>query len=194
MLLFFMIRRRPTPRHSFRSRFAALGSRSSSAYAHERPQPQSPHGFTSQLSVYPGVGGLPPFSTLSVHAPSKPIPASAPISESRPVSDLCALCVSVFSSLSLPLTSKPLAQSVVEGSARRRFSPIPRRIHTYTKSTRNSPGMNTSRAKDLKFFRINTYEKRREGVPSGSRRGATKETRTLEDTIVAARLFVLRRG
>jgi hypothetical protein len=73
------------PRHSFYSRFATHDSRSSSSYAQEQPQPQSPHVFTSQLSGYPGVRGLPPFSTISVHGACsdavgalKPTPASTP--------------------------------------------------------------------------------------------------------------------
>lgn len=98
MLQFSMIRRRSTPRHSFYSRFTAHDSRSSSAYAQEQPQPQSPHVFTSQLSGYPGGGGLPPFSAISVHGAFsdlvgalKPTLACgpAPISKPLPVSELC---------------------------------------------------------------------------------------------------------
>jgi hypothetical protein len=69
-----MIRRRSTPRHSFHSRFAAHDSRSSSAYAQEQPQTQSPHVFTSRFSGCHGVGGLPPFPAISVHAVLKAPP------------------------------------------------------------------------------------------------------------------------
>src|SRR5580658_7786733 len=67
MLPSSMVRRRSTPRHSFYSRFSTHDSRSSSAYAQQHPQPQSPHVFTSQFSGCPGVGGFPPCSTISVH-------------------------------------------------------------------------------------------------------------------------------
>jgi hypothetical protein len=153
MLPFTMIRRRSTPRHFFYSQFTALDSRSSSAYRQEHPfipsvvgegQPQSPHAFTSQLSVYPGVGGLPPFSSISVRGAcsgligalksTRALPSTDPCDASRyppvypacpvypalrkesrrgplppslsPFPDLCGLCVSVFSSLSLPFDFK----------------------------------------------------------------------------------------
>jgi hypothetical protein len=67
-------------------------------------------------------------------------PLPAPNFKSAPVSDLCALCVSAFSSPSC-------------------FSPNSFRIRTYAKRVRNPFTMNTSKTQDLKPFRMNTYEK-----------------------------------
>jgi hypothetical protein len=64
-----------------------------------------------------------------------------------------------------PFNFKLLALSVVEGSTFNCFSPISFRIRTYAKSARNPFTMNTSKTQDLKLFRMNTYEKRGEGVP-----------------------------
>jgi hypothetical protein len=134
-----MIRRRSTPRHSFYSRFAAHDSRSSSAYAREQPQPQSPHVFTSRFSGYPGVGGLPPFSTISAHSVLKPTPASAPPDLSgtrqRPPA---------------PIPFRTLHLREV----------LARRICTHEKRTCNFFRVRTSKTRGLKSFIIRTYEKR----------------------------------
>ncbi len=89
---------------------------------------------------------------------------------------LCVLCVSVFSSPNLSPFNFKL-------STFNCFSPKSRRIRTYEKCARNSFRMNTSKTKDLKLFRINTYKKTGEGVPPGSRRGISRKTRPFEGTI-----------
>jgi hypothetical protein len=201
MLPSSMIWRHSTPRHSFDSRFTARSSLSRSSYAHEQPQPQSPHAFTSQLSGYPGVGGLPPLYGTSLHVACsdrvgalKPTPASAPTSKSLPVSDLCVLCVSAFSSPNLSSSSfKLLALSIVEGSTFICFSqtlssfnfkpstsncisPKSRRMRSFVKSARNPFRMSSFKTKDLKLFRMSIYKKT--GVPRLEARDEQKDATT----------------
>src|SRR5208282_2853671 len=76
-------------------------------------------------------------------------------SQSAFVSELCVLCVSVFSSLSLPFDFKLSTVNLP--------SPISFRIRTSEKCACNSFRMCTSKTQDLKPFRMNTSKKRREG-------------------------------
>jgi hypothetical protein len=201
MLPSSMIWRRSTPRHSFDSRFTARSSLSRSPRAQQQPQPQSPHAFTSQLSGYPGVGGLPSFSMNSAPGTCshpvgvlKPTPASATTSKSLPASDLCVLCVSVFSSPNLspfnfkllaPFTlslegstficfSQTLSSFNFKPSTFNCFSPIPFRIRTFAKHPPNPFGMRSFKTKDLKLFRMSIYKKT--GAPV-SRRGISRRRR-----------------
>jgi hypothetical protein len=113
--------------------------------------------------------GLSPFSAISVHAAcSAPVGAllpiaPAPISRSLPVSDLCVLCVSVFSSLSLPFDFQLPALSRAEESTVNLLSPIPFRIRTYEKHTPNPFGIRSFKTKDLKLFRMCSYKKTGQG-------------------------------
>jgi hypothetical protein len=70
---------------------------------------------------------------------------------------LRALCVSGFSPASLSRFNFKL-------STLNCFSPKSSRIRTYAKRARNPFTMNTSKTKDLKSFRMNTYEKKGRGV------------------------------
>ena len=149
-----MIRPRYTPRYSFDSRLPAHGSRSSSAYAHERPQTQSPHVFTSQLSGYPGVGGLPPFSVNS--APSA-------LRSTRSFTSLDS-----FDTCCCPLIY-PACPVYPESRREPQRAPIPFRIRTYEKHAPNPFGMRSSKTKDLKLFRMCSYKKRGAGTPATRR-------------------------
>lgn len=74
------------------------------------------------------------------------------------------LCVSVFSSPNIfPSKFEPLALSLVEGSAFNCLPPKSFAIRTSAKTARNPFRMNTSKTKDFKLFRMNTYEKTGEG-------------------------------
>jgi hypothetical protein len=96
----------------------------------------------------------------------------ASVSKSVPVSDLCALCVSVFSSLSLPFDFKLSTVNFL--------SPIPLRIRTFVKSARNPFRMRSFKTKDLKLFRMSIYEKTGGGVPPARDAGlAEGEERSL---------------
>jgi hypothetical protein len=85
----------------------------------------------------------------------------APTSKSVPVSDLCVLCVSVFS-------SPNLSRFNFELSTFNCFFPKSRRIRTSAKGAHNPCRMNTSKRKRLKPFRMNTYEKTPGGPPTAS--------------------------
>jgi|SRR5208282_388118 len=178
MLPISMIRRRSTPRHSFNSRFAAHHATTSlCVHAGNAANPFLSCGYFITCG-YPGVGGLRHSSAASVRGDCcglggalKPTPAFAqPLSLiPSPFSELCA---SVLSSPNLsPFNFKLLALftlrnegSVVEGSTFNCFSPIPFRMCTYAKCSRNPFGMSTSKTKNLKLFRMNTYKKTGEGV------------------------------
>ena len=75
------------------------------------------------------------------------------ISKSVPVSDLCVLCVSVFSSPNLSPFNFKL-------STFNCFPPKSRRIRTYEKHTANPFGIRSFKTKDLKLFRMRSYRKK----------------------------------
>jgi hypothetical protein len=151
-----MVRYRSTPRHSFYSRFTAHDSRSSSAYAQQRPQPQSPHMFTSRFSGYPGVGGLPPFSTISVHSLLKPTAASSrPDPSGTRHRPLIYPACPVYPELRRAPRRAPIPFGTLHLRA-----VLARRIRTYEKCAGNLFRIRTSKTHDLKSFRIRTYKKR----------------------------------
>ena len=121
------------------------------------------------------------------HCPLAPIPTS--LFKSVPVSDLCVLCVSAFSSLSLSLpfdfklSTVNLLSPISFGTLRLR-AVLARRIRTYVKHTRNPFRMNTSKTQDLRLFRMNTYEKTGGAVPPVQDAGLAERrdnTRALPD-------------
>jgi hypothetical protein len=138
MLRSSMIWRRFTPRHSFNSRFTARSLLFRSAYAQQQPQPQSPHAFTSQLSGYPGVGGLPSFSVNSVP------------SALRSTRSLTSL--DPFDTRYRPFIypAYPVYPVYPESRREPRRTPIPFRIRTFEKHTPNPFGMRSFKTKDLK--------------------------------------------
>jgi hypothetical protein len=140
MLSCSMIRRRSTPWLSLDSRFTSHDSRSPSAYAQQQPQPQSPHVFTSRFSGYPGVGGLPPSSAISVHGV-----CSDPVGALRSTRSFTSL--GPFSTRYRPLTSKS------------------RRIRTCEKHIPNPFGIRSFKTKNLKLFRMCSYKKTGVRVP-----------------------------
>jgi hypothetical protein len=110
--------------------------------------PQSPNvdavDVASSLSPFP--------AALTKNTRGWVYPPRAPRARTRPSALTVFTC--------FPRTVSPFD---FERSTVNWFFPKSFRIRTSAKSTRNPCGMNTSRTKDLKSFRMNTYKKRGRG-------------------------------
>src|SRR5271170_3362728 len=144
MLPFSMIRRRSTPRHSLHPRFTA--ARTTIFLRVHAGNPANPFLSCGYFitCVYPGVGGL-PFSATSVHGACPGLVGASKSGRSTLLTD-------PFGTRRRPLVYPELRRAT-----------IPCRIRTYEKCARSPFRMSTSKTKDLKLFRMNTYEKTGEG-------------------------------